>query len=129
MPYSDTHFIPFFLSFFLSFFFKMNELNSLESKNEQKKQDLEKSILALKTSISKYDTEYNRNLELLNSVSEMLMNLLKNVRNSISHLNHFLRLTNNFAVDCSWRLMKSSWTSNCSPRESLTVTSTPSSDW
>ena len=81
MPYSDTHFIPFFLSFFLSFFFKMSELNSLESKNEQKKQDLEKSILALKTSISKYDTEYNRNLELLNSVSEMLMNLLKNVRN------------------------------------------------
>ena len=59
----------------------MSELNSLESKNEQKKQDLEKSILALKTSISKYDTEYNRNLELLNSVSEMLMNLLKNVRN------------------------------------------------
>ena len=49
----------------------------MESKNEQKKQDLEKSILALKTTIAKYDTEYNRNLELLNSVSEMLMNLLK----------------------------------------------------
>lgn len=58
----------------------MSELSSLESKNEQKKQDLEKSILALKTTISKYDSEYNRNLELLNSVSEMLMNLLKNVR-------------------------------------------------
>ena len=58
----------------------MSELSSLESKNEQKKQDLEKSILALKTTIAKYDEEYNRNLELLNSVSEMLMNLLKNVR-------------------------------------------------
>lgn len=59
---------------------QMSELSSLESKNEQKKQDLEKSILALKTTIAKYDEEYNRNLELLNSVSEMLMNLLKNVR-------------------------------------------------
>ena len=76
-----SFFLSFFFSFILSFFLKMDELNSLESKNEQKKQDLEKSILALKTSISKYDTEYNRNLELLNSVSEMLMNLLKNVRN------------------------------------------------
>lgn len=64
----------------------MSELSSLESKNEQKKQDLEKSILALKTTIAKYDTEYNRNLELLNSVSEMLMNLLKNVRNADLHL-------------------------------------------
>jgi hypothetical protein len=63
----------------------MSELSSLESKNEQKKQDLEKSILALKTTIAKYDTEYNRNLELLNSVSEMLMNLLKNVRSVDLH--------------------------------------------
>lgn len=59
---------------------KLKELSSLELRNEEKKEELEKSILALKTSISKYDSDYNHNMDLLSSISEMLMNLLRNVR-------------------------------------------------
>lgn len=60
--------------------FQSSHLSSLETRNEEKKVDLEKSILALKTSIDKYDTDYNHNMELLYSISEPLMNLLRNVR-------------------------------------------------
>lgn len=57
----------------------MSLLNSIESKNEEKKVELEKNILALKTLIAKYDADYNQNMELMTSISDNLMNLLRNV--------------------------------------------------
>mmetsp|Transcript_8089 Transcript_8089/g.11360 ORF Transcript_8089/g.11360 Transcript_8089/m.11360 type:complete len:546 (+) Transcript_8089:13-1650(+) len=56
-----------------------SHLTSLETRNEEKKVDLEKCILALKTSIDKYDTDFNHNMELLYSISDPLMNLLRNL--------------------------------------------------
>lgn len=61
---------------------KMKRLHELEGNQEQVKQELEKNIQVLKQSISKYDTEYTRNMEVLQSCSETLLNLLRNVRYS-----------------------------------------------
>jgi hypothetical protein len=44
------------------------------------KQELEKNIQSLRAQIGKYDTDYNKNLEVLGGLTDSLMNLLKNVR-------------------------------------------------
>lgn len=58
---------------------QMKRLHELEGNQEQVKQELEKNIQALQQSISKYDTEYNRNMDVLKSCAETLVNLLRNV--------------------------------------------------
>lgn len=61
---------------------QLRRLRGLEGHQDQVKQDLERSIQALQAQINKYDGDYQRNLELLGSLSEGLLNLLKNVRDS-----------------------------------------------
>lgn len=68
---------------------KMKRLHELEGNQEQVKQELEKNIQTLKQSISKYDTEYTRNMEVLTSCSDTLLNLLRNVRSFISLDSYF----------------------------------------
>lgn len=62
---------------------QMKRLHELEGNQEQVKQELEKNIQALQQSISKYDTEYNRNMDVLKSCAETLVNLLRNVRAAV----------------------------------------------
>jgi len=57
----------------------MKRLQELEGHQEQVKQELEKNIQSLKTMIAKYDADYSRNMEVLSSISDPLMGLLKNV--------------------------------------------------
>lgn len=57
----------------------MKRLQELEGNQEQVKQELEKNIQNLKTMISKYDADYSKNMEVLNSIADPLMSLLKNV--------------------------------------------------
>jgi vacuolar-type H+-ATPase subunit I/STV1 len=58
---------------------QMKRLHELEGNQEQVKQELEKNIQVLKQSITKYDTEYSRNMDVLRSCSDTLVNLLHNV--------------------------------------------------
>lgn len=57
----------------------MKKLKALEGHHDQMKQDLEKNIQSLVVQITKYDQDYNKNMELLQSIAENLTNLLKNV--------------------------------------------------
>ncbi len=61
----------------------MKRLQELEGHQEQVKQELEKNIQSLKSMMSKYDADYGKNMEVLNSIAEPLMSLLKNVRNKM----------------------------------------------
>jgi hypothetical protein len=81
-------------AYFIEFVFQLTRLRGLEGHHEQVKEDLERAIQALQTQIDRYDADYQRNLELLASFSESLVNLLKNVSNSsflstIEHLSIF----------------------------------------
>jgi hypothetical protein len=58
---------------------QMKRLHELEGNQELVKQELEKNIQVLKQSITKYDTEYSRNMDVLHSCSDTLVNLLRNV--------------------------------------------------
>ena len=67
----------------VTFHEQLSRLHALEGHHEEVKQELEKNIQALRTQISKYDADYLKNMEVLNSVSDNLMNLLRNVRHVI----------------------------------------------
>lgn len=63
---------------------QMKRLHELEGNQELVKQELEKNIQNLRQTIDKYDAEYGRNMEVLQSCSESLLNLLRNVSTSPS---------------------------------------------
>lgn len=58
----------------------MKKLHELEGNQEQVKQELEKNIQYFQSMIAKYDADYMKNMEIVKSVEENLLNLLKNVR-------------------------------------------------
>ncbi len=58
----------------------MKKLHELEGNQEQVKQELEKNIQYFQSMIAKYDADYMKNMEIVKSVEESLLNLLKNVR-------------------------------------------------
>ena len=51
----------------------------MERRNDEVRQALELSISVLQKTISKFDMEYAKNMDVLATISESLMNLLKNV--------------------------------------------------
>ena len=57
----------------------MEKLEDLEGNHEQVKQELENSITNLKESMAKNDIDYYKNIDLLSSLSDTLMSLLRNV--------------------------------------------------
>lgn len=57
----------------------MNLLRHLESNQSEVKHDLEKSIDSIKAQREKHEQEYAKNLNILSSVSDNLLNILKNV--------------------------------------------------
>lgn len=59
---------------------QLSRLHALEGHHEEVKQELEKNIQALRAQIAKYDADYVKNLEVLNGLSDHLLNLLKDVR-------------------------------------------------
>lgn len=61
----------------------MKKLHELEGNQEQVKQELEKNIQYFQSMIAKYDADYMKNMEIVKSVEENLLNLLKNVRISL----------------------------------------------
>ena len=80
------------MRFFATFLFsQLSRLHALEGHHDEVKQELETNIQVLRSQIAKYDADYSKNLEVLNSVSDNLMNLLKNVRGGGSL----------FLVDCN----------------------------
>lgn len=60
----------------------MGRLHALEGHHDEVKQELEKSIQSLRGQISKYDAEYQKNMEVLSAIADNLMNLLRNVSTS-----------------------------------------------
>lgn len=68
------------LSCVVHFILQLSRLHALEGHHEEVKQELEKNIQSLRNQISKYDTDYNKNMEVLTGISDNLMNLLRNVR-------------------------------------------------
>ena len=57
-----------------------SRLDELEAHNNHVRQDLEQHINTIQKSIMKYESDYNAHVEVLASISENLMNLLRNVR-------------------------------------------------
>ena len=55
------------------------KLDDLQSHNNQVKNDLEQNIATIQKAIAKYEQDYGAHLEVLSSISENLMNLLRNV--------------------------------------------------
>lgn len=62
---------------------QLSRLHALEGHHDEVKQELERNIEVLQAQIAKCDADYLRNMEVLNAVSENLMNLLRNVRESL----------------------------------------------
>mmetsp|Transcript_26009 Transcript_26009/g.43327 ORF Transcript_26009/g.43327 Transcript_26009/m.43327 type:complete len:379 (-) Transcript_26009:127-1263(-) len=58
---------------------QLARLHALEGHHDEVKQELEKNIQNLRAQIGKYDADYAKNMEILNSVSENLISLLQNV--------------------------------------------------
>lgn len=58
---------------------KVQQLENLEGHNDKLKQELEQHIATIQKSIAKYDADYTKNMDVLQSISDSLMNLLKNV--------------------------------------------------
>lgn len=75
----------------------MKKLHELEGNQEQVKQELEKNIQYFQSMIAKYDADYMKNMEIVKSVEENLLNLLKNVRISLPVVDIILFKTNRYA--------------------------------
>jgi hypothetical protein len=58
---------------------QMSKLDALEKYNSKVRQELEQHINQIQLQIAKYDSEYAKSLEVLNSISDSLIILLKNV--------------------------------------------------
>ena len=58
---------------------QMQKLEGLQSHNSQVKQDIELNTSIIKKSIAKYEQDYSGHVEVLTSISENLMTLLRNV--------------------------------------------------
>jgi hypothetical protein len=58
---------------------QIRKLKDLETNQDQVKQDLEKHIQSLRSFIEEFESDYRINMDILNSVSEELMNLLKDL--------------------------------------------------
>lgn len=56
---------------------QMRRLHELEGNQEVVKEELEKNIQNLKSSISKYDENYSKNMEVLKAITPSLVNLLQ----------------------------------------------------
>lgn len=63
---------------------QMKKLHVLEGNQEQVKQELEKNIQNLKSQIEKYQSDYNKNMDILAGISDTLLNILKNVCDLLS---------------------------------------------
>lgn len=74
----------------------MKKLHELEGNQEQVKQELEKNIQYFQSMIAKYDADYMKNMEIVKSVEENLLNLLKNVRISLPVVDIILFKTNRY---------------------------------
>lgn len=62
---------------------QLSRLHALEGHHEEVKQELEKNIQSLRSQIAKYDADHGKNMEVLSSIADNLMNLLRNVRSTI----------------------------------------------
>ena len=58
----------------------MSKLDTLEKYNSKVRQELEHHISQIQKSIAKYDAEYAKSLEVVNTIKDSLIMLLKNVR-------------------------------------------------
>ena len=62
----------------------MLTLESIEGHNDQVREELEQHIASIQKSITVCETSYNGNLQVLGTISESLMNILRNV--SVNHV-------------------------------------------
>lgn len=58
---------------------KVTQLENLEGSNDKLKKELENNIYTIQSNIAKYDQKYLKHMDVFNSVSDSLMNLLKNI--------------------------------------------------
>lgn len=70
-----------------------SRLDELESHNNHVRQDLEQHISTIQKSIVKYESDYNSHVEVLDSISENLMNLLRNVSSLLYSCYYLCHLT------------------------------------
>ncbi len=57
----------------------MAKLDALEKHNSKVRKELEQHISQIQKSIAKYDNAYAKDMDVLSSISESLLNILKNV--------------------------------------------------
>jgi hypothetical protein len=72
----------------------------LEKNKEQRKHDVEETLNRIQEEMSKYVTSYNHNMEVLNSIYEGAMNLLRNVSIAESDASEQTSVTS--YVDMCW---------------------------
>lgn len=84
--------------------YQLSRLHALEGHHEEVKQELEKSIQALRNQIAKYDADYGKNMEVLTGIADNLMNLLRNVRKNIFSFNINFAIVVLFQMSCVVRV-------------------------
>lgn len=72
---------------------KIAELSELEGHNDKVRLDLEQHITSIQKSIAKYDRDYALHMEVLNSIAENLLNLLKYIASDEAALDQQLLST------------------------------------
>ena len=79
---------------------QMQKLEGLQSHNNQVKNDLELNTTAIQKSIAKYEQDYGAHVEVLSSISENLMTLLRNVSICYVRVVWFMSVLFESCVDC-----------------------------
>lgn len=95
---------------------QMKRLQVLEGNQEQVKLELEQNIQQLKTQMSKFDHDYAQNMDILQTIKDPMLSLLKNVIHSHRLLPS--SCSSLLIVLFRWRSMRKPWISSSSPRAS-----------
>lgn len=77
------------MSSFFPVYLQLQVLESIEGHNDQVREDLEQHIASIQRSITGYETSYNANMQVLGTMSESLMSILRNVRQVVKVLMPF----------------------------------------
>jgi poly-gamma-glutamate capsule biosynthesis protein CapA/YwtB (metallophosphatase superfamily) len=67
------------VSWLTVFILQLQVLESIEGHNDQVREDLETHIASIQRSITGYETSYNANMQVLGTMTESLMSILRNV--------------------------------------------------